>query len=144
MIASLKRLDPAAPVEGAFWKLFVTLPEKTQFLGGRDRAQFGWALIAKGIAIMAPKAHDGMVSVGTALAREGYSELRLSRFLDTPTEGIGDEVIGIARFMAARAAPFRWHDLARIVLFAADDDHGKHVRVRVARDYYRTLHALKK
>ncbi len=96
------------------------------------------------VAILTPKgnigerpffsAHNPKVPMGQALCNAGISELRLSRFLDTPKPMRPDSAVRISRRLSgSEQAQF---DLITLAHFLYSNRDG--TAERIARDYYRT------
>lgn len=139
-LARLRRMKTDGPGEPAFWKLAVEAGLRTDDKGFQ---------LVQAMALLAPKGdsgqrrpfHDSRHPLGTALARVGYSESRLARFLELPHDYRADALGRMARWLAARnMVPVNCVDIA-CLLFSGDVTHLR----RLARDYYKQLdHAEEK
>jgi hypothetical protein len=77
---------------------------------------------------------------GAMLARAGLSESRFSRLLAAGGSTVHDQCLLAARFLHARGHPCRWDDLgALLILDAGSSGQAERARLRLAREYYRTL-----
>ena len=143
----IARLDPGSaaalrrgPLQGAgaaaFWKLLAK-----QNPVGATRNQAGWAALIQAIAVLTPKgqdpekksAHDYSLSMGRALHKARFSELRLARLLAAAPELRREVAVRTCRRLAA--GEFNRFDLVTLgdfVLFGGGDTDR-----RIARDYYR-------
>lgn len=133
-LARLRRMKTDGPGEPAFWKLAVESGLRTDDKGFQ---------LVQTMALLAPKSdpgqrrsfHDYGRPLGTALARVGYSELRLARFLELPHESRADALGRMARWLVAgNIVPVNCLDIA-CLLFSSDARHAR----RLARDYYKQL-----
>jgi len=131
--AKLRRVVPGQPLPLAFIRFALThLPENWQ------SQTDDWAALLAGIAIMAPHAHRPGRGMGGALAEAGYSEARLERLLNADGETRRTLLLRAVRFLAAKAAPFDWHDAAQLLL-TRDDAKRDRSNQRIARDFFSNL-----
>jgi CRISPR system Cascade subunit CasB len=136
-LAALRRLDVTHPVEGAFWRLYfdrIADPADTRRSESQDADARRWAVILKGMAIMAPIVH-AHEEAGALIHRAGYSELRLWRLLRADADRLPDALVHLCRYMTAKALPLNWITLAELLL--ATDDTADQARRRIARSFYR-------
>lgn len=131
--AKLRRMAPGQPLPLVFTRFALAhLPESW------ERQPKDWAVLLAGIAIMAPHAHRPGYGLGRALADAGYSEARLERLLDTDGETRRTLFLRAVRLLAAKAAPFDWHDAAQLLL-ARDEVKRDRIKQRIARDFFSNL-----
>jgi len=138
--AELKRLDPqrAATWPAIFWRLYSEHIEPR--LGSEatsEPVQRTWATVLGSLALL----KTGDVHPGSALARVGYSELRLNRLLSARDERLLDEFRAAVRFLAAKKSAVDWPQFALLILHDPDSHTGDGVRRHLAGAYYRTLAA---
>lgn len=142
-VAGLRRLDPDAPFEPAFYEVLLGIVEPA--LGhdvGRD-AEKRWALLIHAMALMAPDPHLKGADAGAALAETGYAEARLERLLHARGETLAPQLVAMARFLRAKGKPIDWDRLAPLVL-DPDGAAAESARRAVARAYWRHLHKQSK
>jgi CRISPR system Cascade subunit CasB len=131
--AKLRRMAPGQPLPLVFTRFALAhLPE------GWERQPDDWAALLAGIAIMAPHAHRPRHGLGRALAEAGYSEARLERLLDADGETRRTLLLRAVRFLAAKGAPFDWHDAAQLLL-TRDDSKRDRINQRMALDFFSNL-----
>lgn len=142
--ARLRRLDPEAPSEPAFWAIVAgtlegTLPPDGEVAARRD-AESRWAVALRAMATLADL-YDPACRLGRALAEAGYAEMRLQRLLSCPADRLPVEVQTAARFLAAKKTATDYTD---IVLLAVLDqpESAEQTRRGIARDYFRTQYRL--
>lgn len=129
--AMLRRMTPERQPPLAFLRLaYRNLPEDWE--AWHDE----WMTLATGIALMCPHPHHPHRPAGRVLAETGLSESRLERLLAADGEGLRAILLKIAYFLGAKQAPVNWTDFARL-LFAQDKDEMEHIRLAIARDFYR-------
>jgi CRISPR type I-E-associated protein CasB/Cse2 len=143
-LAELRRLDPDAPQGAAFWTLLL---DHAPGAVGDVRAEQAWAAVLRGMALMVPHHRpadraDGRGTLGEALAVADVSEPRFLRLLRVGGGELPGELRRLARLMAAKGAGFDWTD-AWWLLRTAGGAGAEATRRRLARDYYRKLHALR-
>lgn len=129
-------MDPSSPPL-AFWKLFNPDVISATSEVARSIQESRWAEIVRGLALSLDVS-DGAASPGEALAKAGYSELRLQRLLRAGGDALSSELESAARFLATKAESFEWTDLALLVL-SPDGDPGEQARRRIARTYFSQL-----
>lgn len=98
-----------------------------------------WAAVAQCMALTGvPTTSDG--SDGSLLASSGLSESRFSRLLASHGDGFFDQLLLVARFLHSKDARPSWSDLGELALTdEVNEARADAVRLRLARDYYRTL-----
>jgi len=144
-LAGLRRLSPDLPVNAALYRTLATFVEPHGVLprGGdaRDEAERRWGAFLQALATGGSLVQLGSAEpLGVALARAGLSELRLDRLLRA-TDTLPDEVRSVTAFLASKGGEIHPQDLADLLL--GHPDHTETVRRRIARDFFRTEHALK-
>lgn len=107
---------------------------------GWERQIPAWTAIVAGIALMAPNAHRPDISLGLALADNGFAEARLERLFASRGETRITLFLRAVRFLAAKTAAFNWTDGARLLL-TRDNDLLEQTHREIAADYYRALQA---
>ena len=145
--AGLRRLNGPFPGTPGFWKI----------MGQRGmpstRAGEEWALIVKGISLMANAAgrgHDPRISVGRALAGgpagrseadgQAISEDRLQRLLSATGGGFQSMALRAVHTMAAQRRRWDWTEMAWLILHTDhDEQEAGRCRLTIARDYYNAL-----
>lgn len=98
-----------------------------------------WAAVAQCMALTGvPTKSDG--SDGSILASTGLSESRFARLLASHGDGFFDQLLLVARFLRSKDARSSWSDLGELALTdEISEARADAVRLRLARDYYRTL-----
>lgn len=137
-VASLRRMDPRAPV-AAFFKLAGialgdALPNES---ASRLEAETRWAAIVAGLALLGDLHRSGRW-LGTSLAEAEFSEFRFDRLLRADSERLIDDLPMLARYLVAKGIPVDWTQAAWLLLSAARSDEER-ARRRLARDYYAAL-----
>lgn len=131
--AKLRRMAPGQPLPLVFTRFALAhLPESW------ERHLDDWTTLLAGIAIMAPHAHRPGRGLGRALAEAGYSEARLERLLDSVGETRRTLLLRAARFLAAKAAPFDWHDAAQLLLIR-EEAKRERINQGIAREFFSDL-----
>ena len=133
--AALRRMNPAIPPPLAFYRFaFRHLPETW------DRQEGAWVTLVAGLSLMGPHAHRPGLAAGRALAEAGLSESRLERLLAADGDTMHALLLRLARFLGAKVQPLDWTDLAVLIL-STDPAKREQSRLRIAREYYRSLRA---
>ena len=96
-----------------------------------------WAAIACAMALTVGQHAQGRPA-GAALADAGLAELRFVRLLRAHGDPLFHALRTTAHYLAAKAAPVDWRDLAALVLSDGRSDEER-VRRRIARSYYGQL-----
>lgn len=140
-LASLRRHDPAIVAgQPAFHRLITRLPDERV----KDPASIlRWATVVHAMAIgIRPGVNEPGCEIGTAFARAGLSEARLSRLLAARDAAFRDQVILAVRFLRAKNIPFRWDTLGELILVEdRDETRAATLRFFIARKYYQELDA---
>ena len=76
-----------------------------------------------------------------ALAETGWSETRFVRLMEADEDTLPVLIRRMAQYLASKQQAANWDDV-RQLLFVQFGDAAEDVRLRIARPYYRTLHAL--
>lgn len=139
-LADLRRLNPDAPTQAAYWWIVATvlegaLPADGEVDARRD-AERRWAVALNGMAILAGLYRRNH-RLGAALSDAGYAEMRLQRLLSCPDDRLAVEVQTAARFLAAKGVAVDYFDLARLAVIT-DPEQAEDARRGIARDYFRT------
>ena len=138
-------MNPRGPTEAHFWTTCIELkidqssPELTET----------WATVAKMIAIGVKVGenettgpHDGHVQLGTALAKAGYSESRLTTLLNAGDDLVPSMVERAVTLLDTQGQQFNWNDAARLVMTKhRNGEQRDQDRAKIARDYYREQYA---
>ncbi len=134
-LAALRRSSPEAP-SAAFWKVAASLLGEALPEGGaaRDEAERSWAAILAGMALTEGLHRPGR-RAGAALAEAGYSELRFERLLRARGSQLLAALRGAAQYLASKAVPLDWSDLAGLVLSEGGPSE-EQTRRGLARSYY--------
>lgn len=134
-LAALRRMTPDRLDRAAFWKLLAAVaPQDLE----NARRHEPWAMIAAGMAVMAPRHHSEKMPLGRVLAQSGFQEGRLEQFLRARGEHVWPSLRRMCAFLANRENPaFDWRPLGRLLL-TGNDDIAEDLRRRIARDFYAT------
>lgn len=138
--AALKRYAPGQSPPLAFYRLW--LKHLGDELPPEDKAG-RWALLAWGLALGGPGAHQPRRPLGVALGKAGFSEARLERLLAADADTQLELFAALARFMASKREGFDWAEAARLLLAGAGEKR-ESVHRRIATAYYRQLHLQEK
>jgi hypothetical protein len=131
-LARLRRMKTDGPGELVFWGLAVRHHLRTDVKG---------MALVRILALLAPKGdlenrkpfHETKQSLGEALAKTGFSETRLARFLEQPFDRRAEALERMARWLSAKGAtPVNCIDIA-CLLFSNDVKHAR----KLADTYYR-------
>ena len=139
--AQLRRLDVKAPDQPAFWKLMAAWIAPERPLSPPEETR--WAIILSNMARMWPSCHQPGRSVGRVLAETNYQEIRLMRLLRTHGPTFADAVRRMCGFLASRAEPVDWAELAALIL-TSNPDKAETLRRKIARVYYQTIQRKEK
>jgi CRISPR system Cascade subunit CasB len=136
-VAALRRLEPSAFGNPAFWNVVTRYLDDQLPAGGepRDEAERRWAAVLCGMASTAGLNRSGH-SAGEALAEAGYSELRFDRLLRATGDRLHDGLRAAGHFLASKGVDADWTDLARLAL-SEGTEHAESARRALARTYYR-------
>ena len=138
--AALRRIDPDTPVTPTLWKVLLELDQgDAPDWIGQTKWEQRWATLLMGMAHCAGL-HDYNVPLGQALAEAGWSETRFVRLLEADDETLPVLLRRMAQYLASKQQPANWDDV-RQLLFVQSGEAAEDVRLRIARPYYRTLHA---
>ncbi len=130
--AALRRMTPEEPPPLAFLRFaFRHLPP------GWEGQSAAWMVICAGLALMSPRAHRSDQPAGRVLADAGFSGPRLERLLAGEGKAQRTLLLRAVRLLRAKRMAVNWIDLASLAL-ATDSETREAVRLRIARDYYRT------
>lgn len=132
-LAELRRANPAEPYSPALWKVLVSLPD-CWTVPQNERT---WGVVLQGLA-KCLELHSSTASLGAALARAEYSELRLTRLLRADQEQLFREINRLAGYIASKHVAVDWTDVARLC-FYNDSELASQVRRGIARAYYRNI-----
>jgi CRISPR type I-E-associated protein CasB/Cse2 len=134
-LAALRRMNPEAHDIPAFWRLVADATEGD--VPRDDDLTTRWALIAHGMALMAPD-HDTRTEIGLALHQIGYLEWRLARLLNARGPQFRALVPRLCRHLAAKQQPIDWRTFARLILTESHlEPEAERIRRRIAQEYYR-------
>lgn len=134
--AALRRMDPDAP-SAVMWRVLAQVdPELLDALGGGDVSP--WAEVLQLLATLGGLARPSGLSAGAALGAAGVSEVRLERLLRS-AQG---QLRPLAHQLASAGVAVDPSDLALLLVGAPDLLEG--VRMKIARDYYRTTRTSSK
>jgi len=138
-VAELRRLKSSNPFSPAFFKLMMSCVSSTGYNTGTAVAESendsNWAAFFQVVALTAGL-HNRALNLGEALARAGYSELRLFRLLRSQGDTLHKETRTCARFLASKGQSCDLTAFARILL-TSNPDSASLVRKTIARGYYR-------
>lgn len=135
-LAELRRLNPDAPANIAFWRVFHR-EIHAEGAPSSPLSEQNWMVLLSGMAHHA--LHDPKTPVGQALQKAGYSEQRLVRLLEAREEPLQDQIRQAARYLSAKAQPINWGELAALLFFPDPK-----LRHRVARDYFQQEYSAQK
>lgn len=139
-VAALRRLRPQDAGCPAFWRLMATEIQPQELTlqpseqAKRDRR---WATILTALALLDGLTEKG-ISLGKALARADYSEIRFERLLRSEGANTLREILLAARFLAAKGQPVNPIHMAYLAM-TRDPEKGESLRREIARHYYRAL-----
>lgn len=138
-LAELRRAGPGAGLTSTFWRVLADVGQidEPRRLGSPDR-EHRWAVLLSGMAYCAGL-HDYGTSLGMALARAGWSELRFVRLMRAEGETLEKEIRRVAQYLASKSQEANWAEVASL-LFYQHGETAEKVRLRIAKRYYRTLH----
>lgn len=130
-LAELRRMDPERPDAPAFFRILV----RRRPDAGPDFAR-RCARLVRLLALRPEALQRG--SLGEAMAAHGISEARVQKLLAARGEALAMQIALIARRLAQeRALPYR--ELGHLLLADDDGEAADRARLRIARDYFRTL-----
>lgn len=134
-LAALRRMDPDRPSVPAFWRLLARATDGAMVRSDDDERR--WALVAHGMALMAPD-HHASVEIGAALHTIDYAEGRLARLLNARGPQFRALVPRLCRHLAHKQQPLDWYRFARLILTeGSNEDVAEAIRLHIARGYYR-------
>lgn len=131
-LASLRRMTPDVPPGSSFHKLRLHAGIRVE----TDADERRWTIVLAALAYLAGM-YAPEVSLGTALAKAGLSELRFVRLLRAD-ETLSDEIRSISHILSSKAIAFDHRQLASLVLIQ-QAEAAENLRRRIARDYYKAL-----
>ncbi len=138
-VAELRRLKPSNPFSPAFFKLMMscvsTASDNAPTAVAEPGKDSNWAAFFQ-VAALTAGLHNRASSLGEALAKTGYSELRLFRLLRAQGDTLFKETRTCARFLASKGQSCDVTAFARILL-TSNPDSASVVRKTIARGYYR-------
>jgi CRISPR system Cascade subunit CasB len=140
--AALRRIDPDTPVTPTLWKvLFELKQDESPGWIPQTTWEQRWATLLMGMAHCAGL-HDYDVPLGQALAEAGWAETRFVRLMEANDETLPVLLRRMAQYLASKQQPANW-DHVRQLLFSRENpfEDPEEVRLKIARSYYRTLHA---
>jgi CRISPR system Cascade subunit CasB len=138
----LRRLRPTEPGRAltALMPVLVAAGLAVGRLGDQDLRR--WALVTQVVAILAGTGGAAVrsreVRTGRALHAAGYAEARLMRLLTARGPALGDQMMRLARFLAAKGGvPLDLRPLAELALHEGlDEARAEAARMAIARGYY--------
>lgn len=118
-LAELRRMTAASP-SPAFWRFYLhivplSLRESTKG-GPDDRRDLAWARLIQAMAESGGASSGSTPSLGTALARTGYSEARFVRLLRAEGNDLARELRVAARWLATKGSGADWWLPAQLLL----------------------------
>ena len=151
--AALRRIAPEAPFTPTLWNVLHLLgQQKAPDWMGRtkeerqSRWERRWATLLMGMAFCVGRGrnlHEYRVPLGRALLEAGWSELRFVRLLRSKGEALEVELRRVAQYLASKAQPANWADVASLLFYQPGDDFSsisrekaERYRLSIARDYY--------
>jgi CRISPR system Cascade subunit CasB len=133
--ASLRR---STPFEVANSAAFYRVLANAQIEDETGDRLLRWATVVQCMAIGGDS--SAPLPDGAMLARAGFSESRFSRLLAAGGSTVQDQCVLAARFLHSRDHSCRWDDLgALLILDAGSTTNAEQTRLRLAREYYRSL-----
>lgn len=144
-LAALRRARIDSPPREFFRVATKVLDEAGVFENGssREAAEKQWLVVTSAIARGIVDERTNLFSVyglGESLALAKLSEQRLTRLLQASGEGLHDAVRVAVHYLVSKGISFSPTALARLVV-SDGKVHGRGVRQRIARDYYRLTDA---
>lgn len=139
-LAELRRMSPSDTLSAAFFKVMLSCvysDNDSCYQSLSDGSDEEWAAFIQVAAYMA-ELHSPSTNLGSALARAGYSELRLFRLLRAQDETLRREVRTCSKFLASKGQVCDLVGFARLLLVKKDDAALK-VRKAIASCYYQVL-----
>jgi CRISPR system Cascade subunit CasB len=137
--AELRRISPENPYTPALWKRLFEYDLEDDWLGlGQEVYERRMATLLMGMAHCAGH-HNYNVSLGTALAEAGWSELRFVRLMEARGETLETLLRRLAQYLASKGQDANWADVAWLLL-RQEGDNAERTRLGIARQYYGTLH----
>lgn len=132
-ISALRRMEPDAPA-AAFWQLVARhVPDR---LCGTPEDERAWALVVKGMAIMAPNVHAPGQNPGqvyASLARSGSFEVRTARLVSAEDDAFESFFLRACRTLAAKGAAVDWRQMARLAVYQDAE-----ARRQFAKDFWKS------
>lgn len=138
--SALRRMHPHDLHHPAFWKLTTgVLAQALPDGDGERRAERErqWAVV---LSVAAGALHSPATRLGSAIARAGVQEVRLTRLLRARGDQLADAVRTLAHQVVTAGLAFDVADLAWLVLSDGQRDEDS-ARQQIARDFYRAANA---
>lgn len=145
-LAELRRGSPQQQVHTAtFWTLLLSqglVPEAFQDGSPapepwQRQQELQWALIFQALAL--GLRHSDQVSLGQALSRANWSELRFIRLMRADADQLATQLPQLARYLKSKEQDADVNELIQL-LRHQHPPRAEQLRQKIARDYYRTLH----
>lgn len=134
--AALKRMALDGPAPLALHRLLLAqVDDRWQ----AERWLADWRTLICALAIQRDGGYNPAIPFGTALAETRFAESRLERLLAASDDTLRALALRAARQLAAKGIACDWRQFADL-LFAGTPDFRERINIRIARDYYRTLH----
>ncbi len=127
--ASLRRMDPDAPLPLAYWRLAADRVPEERRRGDMDRR---WALVCQ-IAALLRDAHQKDRKVGAVFREMRYSEMHLGRLLASEGATWCHLLLRAARWLSSRGTRVDMVELGRLAL---SDGRDERLKAAVARAYF--------
>lgn len=138
-MADLRRISPDQPFTPALWRLLLMLDlDDSPNWIRQEQWERRWATLFMGMAHCAGL-HEYNISLGTALAEAGWSELRFVQLMRAKDKTLETHLRLVAQFLASKNQEANWSDVARLLFFQTGEA-GERVRLSISRDYYSRLY----
>lgn len=93
------------------------------------------------VALVHSEGHDPQTSFGKALAKAGWSEVRLVRLLEADCDTLKVMLRRCAQYLKSKRQAANWNHARQLLFYDRNgEDYAEDIRLRISRDYYRTLY----
>jgi len=142
LLSELQKLPVQTPLPAVLHRVLQSLRlQDVPAHIGRTRREQQWAALIRAMAHV-PDLHASHVPLGKALGRTEWPENHVHALLNPENRPqLATLVLGVSCHLAEHQQPADWDDI-RHLLFKTGPD-ALHVRVRIADDYFRAVHAAK-
>lgn len=136
-LAELRRISPEQPFTPSLWRILLSLN-----VDASETDERKWASLLMSMAICAGL-HDYKTSLGKALAEAGWSDLRFAQLMKARGKALELQLRRVAQFLASKNQKANWADIRKLIFYQNGDWAEEH-RIRIARNYYKTLYQNQK